>query len=276
MVQNQNRKKRILGIFGILLSILLLIGSVGALFSVFRNKDNEEDLPYSSSVSTVFAENSWKTIAKVFKAGVADRYWNLGDTKEIELSDGYTYEVQIVDMTPNRYALSDGTGYSNGVLQFVQCLSTTYQMNSSATNAGGYAECSGRVELNTTIYNQLPNDLKAVIPEVSVASGIGGGTTSGISESNNKLFIPSEYEIFGERTLSIGDSEGSPQFGYYSLPNSTRIKTKVGSDSSAHWWLRSPYSGYSAHFCAVRGENGNVSGLQADYTSISVCPCFAF
>ena len=69
MVQNQNRKKRI---FGILLSIFLFIGSVSALLSVFRNKDNEEDLPYSSSVSTVFAENSWKTIAKVFKAGVAN------------------------------------------------------------------------------------------------------------------------------------------------------------------------------------------------------------
>lgn len=226
-------------------------------------------------IDPVLANNSWETIKAAFRAGVAADYWNLGDTKEIELADGYTYEVQIVDMTPNRYALSDGTGYSNGVLQFVMCLATDRQMNATNTNVGGWADCAMRTALNTTVYNQLPDDLKAVISEVSVESGVGNETTSGTSTSNNKLFLASEYEIFGAKIYSIGASEGSPQFGYWALHNSNadRIKTKINSTLAQYWWLRSPYSGNSALFCDVNYA-GDVNVGNA-HDSSGVCPCFA-
>ena len=232
----------------------------------------------ADTIDAVFANNSWETIARVFKAGKASEYWNLGDTKEIELSDGYTYEVQIVDMTPNRYALSDGTGYSNGVLQFVQCLATNYQMNSEATNVGGFAESDMHIVLNTTVYSQLPDDLKAVISKVSVASGIGNYTIEETSESDNKLFLASEYEIFGEQNLSIGVSEGVPPFGYWALHNSTAdlVKIKINNGYSAiWWWLRSPASGQLYHFCAV-GVNGSAIINNANHPDGAVCPCFAF
>ena len=226
-------------------------------------------------VDPVFDNNSWAVIRKVFRDGDAATYWNLGDVKQVALSDGYTYGVQIVDMTAGRYLLSAGGGSSNGVLQFVKLLATDRQMNSTNTNVGGWAECAMRTALNTTVYNQLPADLKAVISEVSVESGIGNSTTSGTTASDNKLFLASEYEIFGAKTYSIGASEGSPQFGYWALHNSNadRIKTKINSTSAQYWWLRSPYSGNSAYFCGVY-NNGNAN-LYLASNSNGVCPCFA-
>ena len=151
-------------------------------------------------------------------------------------------------------------------------------MNSTNTNVGGFAECAMRTALNTTVYNQLPDDLKAIISEVSVASGIGNSTTSGTTASDNKLFLASEYEIFGAKTYSIGTSEGSPQFGYWALHNSNadRVKTKINSTSAQYWWfwwLRSPYSGNSTFFCGVSNSGfANFNG--SNYLS-GVCPCFA-
>lgn len=280
MEKIKRRNRKIGGILGIILAVFIFIGSVGALFSVFRNREDEYysyssgKTTVSSNISTTFSENSWETIAKVFKSGRAYEYWNLGDIKEIELGDGYTYEVQIVDLTPNRYEFSDGSGYSNGVLQFVKCFATEYQMNSSATNVGGYSDCILRIELNTTIYDLFPDDLKNVIPEVLIASGIGDSTQSGTSYSNNKLFLASEFEVFGSRIFSIGSLEGFRQFGYYDRNNivSERIKTSVNELSSS-WWLRSSVSGYATHFCFVNADGTAL----CDYANASygVCPCFA-
>lgn len=226
-------------------------------------------------VSPILNDNSWAVIRKVCRDGNALAYWNLGDTKDVVSTDGYTYAVQLVDTTVGRYTLSSGVGSSNVVFQFVKLLSTDRQMNSTNTNVGGWAECAMRTALNTTVYNQLPDELKAIISEVSVESGIGNSTTSGTTASNNKLFLASEYEIFGAKTYSIGASEGSPQFGYWALHNSNadRIKTKINSTSAQYWWLRSPISGSSTYFGNVNGNGGANTG----YSSFSggVCPCFA-
>lgn len=235
-----------------------------------------ETLRFYDSVSRTLENNSWKTISRVVNDGRASEFWSVGDSKKVTLSDGYTYDMQIVDMTPGRYERVDG-GRSNVVFQFVQLLDTSRQMNPSNTNDGGWVVCAMRTALNTTVYNQLPADLKAVISEVSVESGIGNSTTSGTTASDNKLFLASEYEIFGAKTYSIGASEGSPQFGYWALHNSNadRIKTKINSTSAQYWWLRSPRSGISTDtdFCGV-----DVYG-SADYGIASrsggVCPCFA-
>lgn len=224
-------------------------------------------------VDPVFNNNSWAVIRKVFREGNAPTYWSLGDIKQVNLTDGYTYGVQIVDMTAGRYLLSNGGGSSNGVLQFVKCTPTSRQMNSSNTNAGGWAECAMRTYLNSTLYNQFPEDLKAVISEVSVASSIG--SSDEITTSDNKLFLASEYEIFGSKSGSVGASEGSPQYGYWALHNSNaaRVKVKVNSDTAQIWWLRSPYSGNSNYFCFVY-SNGFAGNYIAN-GSYAVCPCFA-
>lgn len=228
------------------------------------------------AVDLVFGNNSWETISKVFKAGAAEEYWNLGDVKEITLSDGFTYGVQIVDMHKGRYAYSDGTGSSNGVLQFVECLATGRRMNTESTDEGGYTESAMRSQLNTTVFNQLPEDLRDLISEVQVLSGVGNDDLTEVTASDNKLFLASEYEISGMTFYSVGEVEGLPQFGYWALhkTDADRIKTVINSSANILWWLRSARPGVPKGFAIVY-KTGIIGAYDANVLN-GVCPCFAF
>ena len=290
----KNRPKKILSILSVIFAVLLFIGSAGVLHSWFKDSsENNFDATSSNThqtievpdnpqpdepeliIDSVFANNSWETIASVFKAGKASEYWQLGDTKPIELSDGYTYHVQIVDMTIGRYAYTDGSGRSNGVLQFVECLSTPHIFNNDNNNIGGWAESDCKNWINTAVFAELPEDLQSVISEVYIYSGVGNGTSSGISTSENKLFVPAEFEIIGGRRSSIGSSEGAPQFGYWAKHNTPteRIKVRIDTSEVVAWALRSPYAGYLSYFCIVDGGGNLTDGVAS--TAHSICPCFA-
>lgn len=221
-------------------------------------------------IDPVLENNSWETIKAAFRAGVAADYWQVGDTKTINVYDGYTYTVRIADMAEGRYAYSDGSGYSNNVFEFVECMATVRQINSTSTNVGGFAACAMRTALNTTVYNQLPVDLRAVIAEVSISSTIGGGSSE-VSFSDNKLFLASEQEIFG---TTIYSKSVPVQFGYWALHNSNadRIKTAINSTSVLDWWLRNPIFGFDSLFCHV-SMVGDSDNFYSDSFK-GVCPFF--
>lgn len=221
-------------------------------------------------IDPVLENNSWETIKAAFRAGVASDYWQVGDTKTIDVADGYTYTVRISDMAEGRYAYSDGSGYSNNVFEFVECMATTRPMNSTATNVGGFAECELRTELNTTILGLLPADLQVVIAAVSVDSTIGGGSDE-VSFSDNKLFLASEEEIFGTTTYS----KSVPiQFGYWVLhdSNAEHIKIPINGTSNCGWHLRSPHLASSKEFCVV-SRYGGIGYNNAD-SLYNICPFF--
>lgn len=220
-------------------------------------------------IDPVLENNSWETIKAAFRAGVASDYWQVGDTKTVDINDGYTYTVRIADMTEGRYAYSDGSGYSNNVFEFVECMNTTRQMNSVSTNTGGYAECSLRSELNTVVFELFPDELQTVISEVVIETTIGGGSID-TSESSNLIFLASEEEIFGTTTLSKGAL--SP-FDYYRTHNSDnfRVKQLVTSSSPISWWLRDPMK------VGIPWVIANSSGVDSSMRAteyLGVCPFF--
>ena len=131
----------------------------------------------------------------------------------------------------------------------VDCLSTTYYMNSSNTNSGGWNGSYMKKTVMTTLLNQLPAALKNVLKSVNKLSGTGGGSTSGTQTTNDKLFLLSEVEIFGTTTYSV-PGEGT-QYAYYKAGNS---KVKKVNGSADYWWERSPYSGHASGFCSVDGN----------------------
>lgn len=226
-------------------------------------------------VNPTFSENTWSIIFSVFRAGNASQFWSVGDTKPVTLTNGETYHIRIADMKTGRYALADGSGSSNGVLEFVELYSTYKYMNSSNTNAGGWASCYMKNTVMPELYALLPSDLQAAISEVTVLSGTGSGSSSGTSSSSNKLFLPCEYEIFGTQTRGIGISE-SPlgQFDWYNSHNTAANRIKKKLDNTAYyWWLRSSGSGSSSSFVVVNSD-GNVTSSSASYT-YGVSPCFA-
>ena len=224
-------------------------------------------------ISPTFADNSWVIIASACRSGVAADYWSVGDTKTITLTDGNDYTIRICDMTPGRYEYTNNSEQkTNVVFEFVECLSTSYSMNDSSTNVGGWAESKMKSTHMQNIFNMLPSDLQGVIEEIQIASSVGNKSAE-ISTSANKLFLPSEYEIFGSGTYSTGESEGTPQYELYSLNNTNTFRIKKQNGTAKIWWLRSPGTSSTYSFCYVNAYgSADYSGAGSNY---GVSPCFS-
>ena len=189
---------------------------------------------------------SWKNISKVSKAGEAANYWSIGDKKAV--TGG---QAQIIGFGHDNLT---GGGRAGITFQLENCLSTTYKMNNSDTNVGGWKDSLMRTSTMVTLYNGLASDLKAAIKAVDKITSKGNQLTTKDTTSD-KLFLLSEIEIFGTTTYSFS-GEGS-QYQFYKSGNST-IK-KVGS-SEHRWWERSPFTSGTTAFCYVHFDGSAYRG----------------
>lgn len=233
----------------------------------------------------VFANNSWAQIKQAFDNDEVPETWAIGDTKEVTLTDGYTYHIRLSDMQAGRYTKTDG-GTTKAGFEFVECLPTSYAINPSqvtdgdvtAYTAGGWAMCYMKnTVLDQTVWNMLPSDLIAVISEITLNEYSYSAPSP--RTSNNKLFLFAETEVGNSRYYSAeGSQEGCVQYtpwDYYlsRQSNSDRIKYKVNQTSANAWWVRSPASGISSTFCRI----SNTGFFSTDLANITrgCAPCFA-
>lgn len=252
-------------------------GSTKASIFASATPTNTVDTYTTFVADPIFENNSWATIAKVFKSGQASQFWSVGDTKKITAFGRVQYTIRIVDMQSGRYDYADGSGSSKGVFEFVECVDRlgkiAFSMNSTRTNAGGFASSHLRNADLQNIFSDLPDDMQAAISEVNVLSGTGSGTTSGTSSSANKLFLPAEMEMFDAKHYSIGLEECPlGQFDYYKAHNTNADRKKTRGSTNTYW-LRSSYANSSATFCSINNI-GSQDGTLAD-DEIGVAPIFA-
>ena len=218
-----------------------------------------------------FSASSWLQIKEVIDSEKAKYHgWRYNDRKTFTLTYNnveYEYQAIIADLTLHRYELSDGSGYSNAVIEFNYCMPrqlNTYMYTSS--NQGGWAQCRVRSLLNNTTgdyYLSLPDDMRQVISTVKVlsANGYGGSITS----SDNLLFIPAQREITYSSTSSAGISECPKGIFERYKEDTSSIRSKQPPSSSGNWyWLRSPRIGdYSTAHSYYRAVNNN--GVVSDH-----------
>ena len=169
---------------------------------------------------------------------------------------------------------TDNVQMSHVVFGMRDLLNATYQMNSSATNSGGWAKSKMRTWLNSTVFQALPEKLRSIIQPVQVLS-TAGNTSIDIVTSIDRLFLFSQREVnlsgtspFTEEVSPNAESKG---FTLYS-GNSQRIKKQYnlsGNGSAAYWWLRSPSPSSSANFMYVN-SNGGTSNNGTANTSYGV------
>lgn len=197
-------------------------------------------------------EIGWTQVDAISEGGFGRYLFSVGDKKTF-LLNGVSYTSLIAGFDHDNKTGGGKAGFS---FQMENCLNTTYPMNDSGTNSGGWRTSKMRTSTMVTLFNQLSADLKAVIKAVDKVTS-KGNQSSALETTSDKLFLYSEVEIFGSTQYSY-PGEGS-QYELYKAGNST-IK-KVGSSASA-WWERSP-SGNTTAFCRV-----NSDGI-ADYYSAS-------
>ena len=206
------------------------------------------DLPISTNISNM----SWDNIRQVCLSNLASSFWKVGDVKTITSKSGNTYNIRLCDLQDGRYEYADGSGKSKAVFEFVDL----YKLNGSYIdtkinnfmNYGGWQKCKLRSTVIPNIIDDLPDDLVSAISEVKVLCSIGGGDSSQVNSSNDKLFLPAEIELFSKKHYSIGLPE-SPlgQFDYYKANNTNEARIK----SDRSYWERSPASNSNKYFCAI-------------------------
>lgn len=197
--------------------------------------------------------------------GSVHRKISVGDQVALSLN-GTSYNFDVIGFnhdtltTATAYGSSTATGKAGITFQMHDLFATTYVMNSSATNSGGWKSCAMRTSTMATMKGYLPSAWQSAIKPVNKASGTGGGSSSGTETVSDSCFLLAEIEIFGSTTYSVS-GEGT-QYAYYKAGNS-KVKNKSG--SAYAWWERSPYSGNSGLFCRV-GSDGRADINGATYS----------
>lgn len=219
---------------------------------------------YEMVLSTNLEIASWDNIDSISKSGNAASLWSVGDKKTININ-GTNYKVQIIGFNHD----DKTTGGKAGItFQMVDCLNTTYGMNSSNTTDGGWKNSAMRNRMSTFL-GQLPSDLRSVIKNVNKLTSAGSDSAT-INTTSDKLFLLSEVEIFGSNIPNIYSypGEGS-QYAYYKAGN-TKVKKVNG--SANYWWERSPNTG-GTYFCCVNSRGGNFSDTPIANNGVSFAFC---
>ena len=176
---------------------------------------------------------------------------SIGDQVTLSLN-GTNYAFDVIGFnhddltTSTAYGEETATGKAGITFQMHDMFATTYQMNSSETNSGGWKSSAMRTSTMSTMKGYMPAAWQAAIKPVNKVSGTGGGSSSGTETSSDSCFLLAEIEIFGSTKYSV-PGEGT-QYAYYKAGNS---KVKNMSGSASHWYERSPRSGYTQDFCMV-------------------------
>ena len=235
-------------------------------------------LPFFATTDLSFSKASWGQIAALSEGGSASKYFSVGEEKTIELTTGE--KVTLVILGFNHDDLTGG-GKAGMTIGMKNLLATTYKMNSSNTNAGGWDDSAMRTSTMATLLSQLPADLRNVIKQVNKKATAGSQSTT-ITTSADKLFLFALAELASKTGLenSTGTSiknnaatyeqEGT-QYEYfkntvgdadiYKACPALVKKLSNGGGSAHTWWLRSPYLGHSTNFWCVTPSGGVNSGV---------------
>ena len=219
-------------------------------------------LPTLLSTDFSFEKASWSDIAALSESGSADKYFSVGDEKTISLTTGE--QVTFVILGFDHDDLTSG-GKAGMTIGMKNLLATTYRMNATGTNAGGWDESEMRTSTMATLLSQLPSDLQGVIKQVNKKATAGSQSTS-ITTSADKLWLLAEVEVDG--TTSAGYADEGEQYEYWKTVKdgtvaADRIKyLSNGSGSAGSWWLRSPYVSNSGAFRCILSA-GYVNGGNA-------------
>lgn len=191
--------------------------------------------------------------------GDIHRKIDVGDQVTIALN-GVNYAFDVIGFnhdtltTSTAYGATTQTGKAGITFQMHDLFATTYVMNSTNTNVGGWKGSLMRTSTMATMKGYLPAAWQTAIKPVNKASGLGGGSSSGTETVSDSCFLLAEIEIFGSTTYSVS-GEGT-QYAYYKAGN-TVVKNIDG--SAGAWRERSPRPGSEAAFCIVANSKNTIA-----------------
>ena len=194
---------------------------------------------------------TWKDIAALVAAGSL----KVGDQIEDELLTGEKMVYEVAHITEDR-------------MDFISrdTMAERFTWNENGRNTGGFKKSDLCKALNGKAWEQLLEELKAVICERECIQVVDGEEEKFML----KLWLPSEYEVFGEEWFS--NAKEGEQLEIFKDPRN-RIKMGGHGGSRAYWWLLSVLGGDSTSACYV-DRDGRARGSHCAY-DFRVPLCFS-
>lgn len=231
----------------------------------------------SVTYAATFADNSWADIAAACQNNEVPDTWVVGNTKTMTFN-GSEFNVTIIGKNHDTYA--DGSG--TAPLTFQTDIVGYAAWNSSGSVAGGWDGSEIYTKLNVTWFEQLDSDIKNNIKAVVKYTNIGYADAGNqkpttTRESNDKLFLLSSIEVFGEGqdtyTAPTYEMEGY-QYDYYAQAEDATAYKNPNAAKSSRWTLRSTSSTSDGSAKAVDESGNSVSKNVEDAAAISFGFCF--
>ena len=191
-----------------------------------------------------------------------------GTKFSVKLTNGKTMEYRIVGI--NHDDLADGSGKAGLTFEVTNGALSQQRMNATNTNTGGWEKSELRGRLNTgDLWALLPSELQSKMKSVTkMTDNKGGGSAGKPSATNDKVFLLSTTEVYGDL-----DSDGA-QYEYYKSKGVTRSNYSGASSRGIHW-TRSVDPDGSTNFRYVYSY-GNWNSIDIATDAIYVFSAFSF
>lgn len=245
--------------------------------------------------STTLNDNTPAQIQEAAKAGIAPNYWSVGDRIGIKFDSAVgcillsgTYYAYIIGFNHNSNIEGNNSihfqfGQTQSWISIAftddtydkQCAVTdstaAFVMNTTRTNSCGWENSYMRKKICNGFFNAMPSNWRSVISSCTKYSN-----NSGVTATVDKIWLLSEFEVFGKTTFAnIAEETYQKQYEYYKNGND-KIKYKYNAvNTYCYWWLRSAQTTQynTENFCAV-SYLGSSANLHSD-CSYGFAPCFA-
>ena len=243
---------------------LTAIGNDDVVMTIKMAGDNNSDFLFPLNFPLHNLDNlSWAMIDEIGRAGKAKTFFVLGATKKDYMKNGFVAEYQIMDFDHDD--LADDSGKAPISWDMVALYKDEIYMKRNSESSC-WDECDGREFLNGDFYNNMSDELRAIVKPVWKLTANKNGE---IIKSKDYVWLKSEKELYG-RTFYSNEGEGH----WYELFMQEDFPWfKLNGENERDWqWLRSVYAGYTTSFCIVSTDgspNYSYSGFSG-----GVAPAF--
>ena len=250
-------------------------------------------LPVETFVIKPLAECTVDEIVTAIQSGKAKNAWDEGDltspiTLNGKIGDALTLDnlqicAKLIGFNHNSEIESSGnfsahfifdtalvdTNYGKASISGVKY----FQHNvTTGSNVGGWNSSNLR-DICTDIFNALPTEWQNIIsPCAKYTDNSGGGVDDSnfVTPTADKIFLLSEYEVFGRNSYAnSAEPNFQMQYEYFKNGNSKVFNSQ---ETACNWWLRSAQKSNGTSFCRVSDEGG-LSTYNARFSQ-GVTPAF--
>lgn len=217
--------------------------------------------PYADN----FPDNTWAQIIDACQKRQIPVSWKVKNQKAMTIG-GTDYLIDIIGKDHDDYA--DGTGKAPLTFQLHDCYATKYRMASSRSNATGWSACEMRSTSLPAIFALMPEEVQAATRTVNKLTSAGNKSTE-IVTTADKLFLPSEIEVFGFIDSSA-PGEGA-MYDYYAEGGS---KMKYLGTKTSVWLLRGPRVSSAISYCSVSTGGNPTENTGTSSSGVAFAFCF--